>query len=122
MRRELGLSEREFAPLWKQAQGLLTNAALSRFFDPRQFVAAANEVPLVLRSGEQRRIDRLVELEDEAWVIDYKTGSLKGTDEITLREYQTQVTEYRDAIQSVYPDRKVSCAIVFADAEFVRID
>ena len=68
MQRELGLSKCEFGPLWKQAQGLLHNAALSRFFDPRQ------------------------------------------------------ITEYRDAIRSIYPDRKVSGAIVFADAGVVYID
>jgi ATP-dependent helicase/nuclease subunit A len=101
---------------------LLRNTALSRFFDPQQFSAAANEVPLVLRSGEQRRIDRLIEFENEVWVLDYKTGTLIGTDEVTLRGYQMQITEYRDALRSVYPDRKVSGAIVFADADMVCID
>jgi ATP-dependent helicase/nuclease subunit A len=120
VQRELGLSEREFAPLWDQAQRLLAAPDLARFFDPAQFKRAANEVSYMIETGEVRRIDRLVEFEDEMWVLDYKTGDAKSAGPL-LDEYRTQVADYCAAMRRLHSRSQVRGAIVFADGEAVQL-
>ena len=96
--------------LWQQAQHLLTSPQLARFFDARQCCSACNEMPYVNAQGELKRIDRLVEFDDEVWVLDYKLG-----DSEDAARYRAQMQEYRSAMQAVYAGSKVRCALVFAD-------
>ena len=119
--REVGLPEREFAPLWEQAQRVLAAPGLARFFDPAQFKRAANEVSYMIETGEVRRIDRLVEFEDEMWVLDYKTGDARSVDPLLLEQYHAQVAEYCAAMRRLYARREVSGAIVFADGEMLVV-
>jgi ATP-dependent helicase/nuclease subunit A len=118
--RELGLSEREFAPLWEQAQRVLAAPGLARFFDPAQFKRAANEVSYMIETGEVRRIDRLVEFDDEMWVLDYKTGDARSAGPL-LDEYRAQVAEYCAAMRRLHARSQVKGAIVFADGEAVLL-
>jgi ATP-dependent helicase/nuclease subunit A len=119
--RELGLSEREFAPLWEQAQRVLAAPGLARFFDPGQFKRAANEVSYMIETGEVRRIDRLVEFNDEMWVLDYKTGDARSVDPLLLEQYRAQVAEYCAAMRRLHARGPVSGAIVFADGEMLVV-
>jgi ATP-dependent helicase/nuclease subunit A len=121
VQRELGLSEREFAPLWEQAQRVLAAPGLARFFDPAQFKRAANEVSYMIETGEVRRIDRLVEFADEMWVLDYKTGDSRSMDPPLLEQYRAQVAEYCAAMRRLHSRQKVSGAIVFADGEMLVV-
>ncbi|MDD2686769.1 MAG: UvrD-helicase domain-containing protein [Gallionella sp.] len=100
----------EMESLWQQAQHILTAPHLARFFDAQQYRNAYNEMPYINAKGELKRIDRLVEFDDEVWVLDYKLG---GSEDAA--RYQTQMREYQIAMQSVYTDKKVLCALVFAD-------
>jgi ATP-dependent helicase/nuclease subunit A len=100
----------EIEPLWQQAQGLLSVPQLARFFDPAQHRAAYNEMPYVDAQGELKRIDRLVEFDDEVWVLDYKLG-----DAAEAARYRAQMEEYRAAMRAVYAGRTVRCALVFAN-------
>jgi ATP-dependent helicase/nuclease subunit A len=121
VQRELGLSEREFAPLWDQAQRVLAAPGLARFFDPAQFKRAANEVSYMIETGEVRRIDRLVEFDDEMWVLDYKTGDARSVDPLLLEQYRGQVLVYCAAMRRLHARQKVSGAIVFADGEMMEV-
>ncbi|MGH7673637.1 MAG: PD-(D/E)XK nuclease family protein, partial [Gemmatimonadales bacterium] len=121
VQRELGLSERDFAPLWEQAQRLLAAPALARFFDPAQFKRAANEVSYMIETGEVRRIDRLVEFDDEMWVLDYKTGDARSVDPLLLEQYRAQITDYCAAMRRLHSRQEVSGAIVFADGEVILL-
>jgi len=96
--------------LWQQARALLADASLQRFFDPQFYLSASNEMPYVNAAGEMKRIDRLVEYDDEVWVLDYKTGETAD-----LAPYRAQMTEYQNAMQSVYAGKKIRCALLFAD-------
>jgi len=69
-----------------------------------------NEIPCVNAAGELKRIDRLVEFDDEVWVLDYKLG-----DSENAAKHQAQMQEYQTAMQSVYAGKTVRCALVFAD-------
>ena len=96
--------------LWQQAQHLLTSPQLARLFDAQQYRTACNEMPYINANGELKRIDRLVEFDDEVWVLDYKLG-----DSEDAARYRAQMEEYRAAMLSVYAGKTVRCALVFAD-------
>ncbi|HEX5338258.1 MAG TPA: UvrD-helicase domain-containing protein [Gallionella sp.] len=100
----------EFDALLSRAQHLIGLPHLQRFFDAQLYRDACNEMPYVNAKGELKRIDRLVEFDDEVWVLDYKLG-----DSEDAARYRAQMQEYRTAMQAVYSGKTVRCALVFAD-------
>ncbi|MBI3903064.1 MAG: UvrD-helicase domain-containing protein [Nitrosomonadales bacterium] len=98
--------------LWQQAQHLLAQAHLQRYFDPRHYRAACNEIPYIDARGELKRIDRLVEFDNEVWVLDYKTGESADP---------AQLMEYRDAMRAIYAGKEVRCALLFMDGTLDEI-
>lgn len=102
--------------LWQQAQHLLALPNLQRFFDPQHYRSACNEMPYVNVRGELKRIDRLVEFDDEVWVLDYKTG-----EQTNPSPYCAQMLEYRAAMQAVYAGKTVRCALLFADGMLCEV-
>jgi len=115
-RQLLDIAERDFAPMWEQAQRVLASPSLARFFDASQYKRAANEVSYTVDTGEVRRIDRLVEFENELWVLDYKTGSAESTDPALIEDYRAQLAEYRAAMSRLYAQQRVNGALIFSDA------
>ena len=107
----------EIETLWQQAQHLLTLPQLARFFDAQQYRTASNEMPYINAKGELKRIDRLVEFDDEVWVLDYKLG-----DSEDAARYRAQMQEYRAAMQSVYAGKRVHCALLFAGGTMSEIE
>ena len=118
--RESGIDEREFAPVWEQAQRVLSSPALTRFFDPSRYKRAANEVSYVIETGEVGRIDRLVEFEGEMWVLDYKTGSAGSTDPALLEQYRDRLREYCAAAAAIHA-RPARGLIIFANATTLEV-
>jgi ATP-dependent helicase/nuclease subunit A len=106
---QCGIPAGEMDTLWQQAQALLGHDALQRFFDPQHYLSASNEMPYVNGAGELKRIDRLVEYDDEVWVLDYKTGEAADP-----APHRAQMAEYRRAMQSVYAGKKIRCALLFS--------
>jgi len=101
---------------WQQAQHLISLPQLARYFDTQQYCSASNEMPYVNAKGELKRIDRLVEFDDEVWVLDYKLG-----DSEDASRYSAQMQAYRDAMQTVYTGKPVRCALLFADGELIEV-
>jgi ATP-dependent helicase/nuclease subunit A len=110
LRQRLNIASSEMATHYQQAKNLLTLPQLARFFDAQQYRNACNEMPYINANGELKRIDRLVEFDDEVWVLDYKLG-----DSEDASRYRAQMQEYRAAMQTVYVGKTVRCALVFAD-------
>ncbi|MDZ4201232.1 MAG: UvrD-helicase domain-containing protein [Gallionella sp.] len=110
LRQRLAIPSDEMDSLWQQAQRLLALPQLARFFDARLYRSACNEMPYINAKGELKRIDRLVEFDDEVWVLDYKLG-----DSEDAARYQAQMQEYQDSMRAVYANKMVRCALVFAD-------
>ena len=110
LQQSCGIPPGEMDALWQQAQTLLAQAPLQRFFDPQHYLSANNEMPYVNASGELKRIDRLVEFDDEVWVLDYKTGESADP-----APYRAQLAEYRSAMQTIYAGKTVRCALLFVD-------
>ncbi len=116
LRQSLGVSDAEFDALWKAARSILDEPSLSHFFDPSQYRQAFNELPYVSADGELRRIDRVVEFDEEVWVLDYKTGDVASADDLATaaRPYLKQLESYRAAITELIPDKRVKTAVIFA--------
>jgi len=110
LQQRLAVPVEEIESLYQQVQHLLTSPQLARFFDAQQYRNASNELPYINAKGELKRIDRLVEFDDEIWVLDYKLG-----DSEDAARYRGQMQEYQVAMQSVYAGKAVKCALVFAD-------
>jgi ATP-dependent helicase/nuclease subunit A len=110
MQAQCGIPADEMSELWQQALQLMKQPQLQRFFDAAHYRSAHNEMPYVNAQGELKRIDRLVEFDTEVWVLDYKSGASHDP-----APYRAQMAEYRGAMQSVYADKTVHCALVFSD-------
>jgi len=101
----------EQARLAVQAALRVTSApSLARFFDTG--AAGWNELDLVDPQGAALRIDRLVELEDAIWILDYKWSC---SDE-QRPGYEGQLERYAAAVAARHPGRTVRTALVLADA------
>jgi ATP-dependent helicase/nuclease subunit A len=110
LQQRLGIPSSEIDALWQQARHLLISPQLVRFFDAQHYRSAGNEMPYINAKGELKRIDRLVEFDDEVWVLDYKLG-----DSEDAARYRAQMLEYQEAMKSVYSGKTVRCALLFAD-------
>ena len=112
-----GIPPNEMDTLWQQAQHLLALPHLQRYFDPQHYRSACNEMPYVNARGELKRIDRLVEFDDEVWVLDYKTSESADP-----APYRAQLAEYCSAMRAVYAGKTVRCALVFADGALCEVE
>ncbi|HEU0189629.1 MAG TPA: UvrD-helicase domain-containing protein [Gallionella sp.] len=110
LQQRLAIPLNEMDTLWQQARHLLTSPHLAHFFDAQQYRNASNEMPYVNAKGELKRIDRLVEFDNEVWVLDYKLGTSEDAP-----RYRAQMLEYRTAMQTVCAGKTVRCALLFAD-------
>jgi ATP-dependent helicase/nuclease subunit A len=114
------VSDAEFDSLWKAAHSIIDEPSLSRFFDPGQYLQAFNELAYVSADGELRRIDRVVEFDEEVWVLDYKTGDAASVDDLATAAmpYLKQLESYRAAMRELVPDKPVRSALIFAGGLF----
>lgn len=97
------------------AKKILGAEALQRFFDPAQYVVAFNELEMITTLDHQiqiQRVDRLVEFENEVWVLDYKTGG--GSD---AKLYREQIENYCHAVAALYPAKIIGGAIIDAEGQ-----
>ena len=101
----------------EQAARILAEPALERFFNPRYFLYARNEME-VLCEGELLRFDRLVVYESEVWILDYKRDLLHSE----VSDYRTQLMRYRAAARQVYPEHAVRTALITADGRLVEME
>ena len=109
----------EFEQAWRGAQAILSAGDLQRFFDPRQYQRAHNELSFHV-DGEVRRIDRMIEFDDAIWLIDYK-ATHAATHADTLRaQYATQLALYRRAIEQIF-SKPVRTALLLGDATLLEI-
>lgn len=117
LQQRLGIPPAEMDALWQQAQQLVARPELQRYFDARQYRSACNEMPYIGAQGGVKRIDRLVEFDDEVWVLDYKTGEAANP-----AKYREQMAEYRAAMQAVYRGKTVRCALLFGDGILCELE
>ena len=115
----LGFADAEYRRVLPVAERLLAAGHLAAFFDPCRYRRAWNEVELADGAENLQRIDRLVELDDAVWVLDYKSS---GGDTARLPDYRAQVAAYRAAVVRVFPQMPVRAALLFADATLIEVE
>lgn len=101
----------------QQAETILSQPELERFFNPLHYHFARNEMELVVK-GELIRIDRIVMLDDGLWILDYKRNVLPNQEEA----YQAQLRRYRTAAAQLYPDQTINTALITVDGRFWQLD
>ena len=105
------------------ARALLAQPHLARFFDPAQYRHAHNELVLLDADGRMQRLDRVVELDEAVWLIDYKTGddSRSLPDAQLAEHHRSQLAGYRMLLAGLYPDKPVHAALLLADGRLVDL-
>ena len=109
--RRIGVPVAALGALRLRAQAVFAEPVLARFFDPDMFRRARNEFELVSAAGT-RRLDRVVEFEEEVWVLDYKRTL--GDD---LEAYRAQVQDYLDLLRPLYGGLRLRGALI----DFTRL-
>ncbi|MDH5446644.1 MAG: UvrD-helicase domain-containing protein [Gammaproteobacteria bacterium] len=96
---------------------LMASPDLKMLFDPAQYQSARNEVPVYYERGEQTVygiIDRLVFMESEIRIIDYKTHRTdQGQLDTLAQVYQAQMRLYAEGIKKMWPDVNVTAHLLF---------
>ena len=115
LRDTLGVTESEFDMLWKEVRLIVDEPQLVRFFNPDHYLRAYNEFSYVSRHGDIRRVDRVVEMADEIWILDYKTGDSVAADDLAAAAvpYRDQLDEYCTALRELMPGKPVKSALIF---------
>lgn len=87
---------------------------LRRFFD----APGDNEIDLVDADGSLLRVDRLVELDDALWVLDYKWRVLDAE----RAGYEAQVRRYAAVLAQIRRDKPVRAALIDAEGALIEVD
>jgi ATP-dependent helicase/nuclease subunit A len=113
-----GFGEDELRRALSIAERLLAADHLRLFFSPERYRRAWNEVEFADGTGRLLRIDRLVEFDDELWVLDYKSS---GSDTARIGDYRAQLAGYCRAVAGAFKGRPVRGALLFGDATLVEV-
>jgi ATP-dependent helicase/nuclease subunit A len=124
MQDRLEVDDVAFDALWQDALHLTQAPHLRRFFDPASYVNAWKEVPYRTAAGESRRLDRLVEFEDDVWILDFKAAERveEGNLAVCAAPYLGVMREYRGAMEGVFAPKRVRVVLVFGNGLVFEID
>lgn len=100
-----------------QAETILGATSLRRFFDPHLFSFARNEMDVVYQE-QLMRLDRLVLIDNEVWILDYKRQLLESE----KYAYQQQLLNYANALAPLYPMKQIRQALILADGQFIPMN
>lgn len=102
--REHGLTPEQAREV--QAAAARVRAALPHLFE----AGSAPELELVAADGQLLRVDRLIELDEALWIVDFKW---RVTDN-EKSQYETQVRRYAEVLGSIRTDKPVRMGLVTA--------
>jgi len=88
-------------------------APLRRFFEAR----GADEIEMIAADGALLRADRIVELDDALWVLDYKWRVLASE----RAGYEAQVRRYASVLAEIRPDKPVRAALIDAQGALIEV-
>jgi ATP-dependent helicase/nuclease subunit A len=112
----MGLGDDECAELAAETLAVLAEPAFAEVFAPD----ALAEAPLAGVVGEfilSGQIDRLAIGETEVLVVDYKTNREPPASEADIpAAYVRQMAAYRAALQAIYPEKSIRCALLWTAA------
>ena len=107
-------------PLAAQVQAavdaVLHAPALQAFFSA-EALRIETELDVLSAHGELKRIDRLVELADAVWILDYKWQVTPAQQP----DYQAQVQIYAEVLREVYAHKPIRMGLITAQGQFYPI-
>ncbi len=116
----------DFAGLRAKIKALLKDPRFKELF----FCAAGKvftEKEVVNRFGDTKRIDRLILKDDEAVIVDFKSGAEEEGQPLALSDGKgalsgqaKQVKEYIDLISAIYPKKKVRGCLLYVDELMIK--
>ena len=109
------LDEGEREALAEAMIELVADPAFAALFAPD----ALAEAPISAVVGDRvisGQIDRLLVSDREVIALDYKTGRAPAEGEAVPEAYVAQMESYRAALAAVFPDRTITCGLLFVDA------
>ena len=89
------------------------NDVFAKYADLLNHPNSKAEVPIIAKINGKiisGKIDRLIIEENEILIIDFKTGSINDKSKL---QYQHQMQLYEQAVQKLYPDKKVRSQIIW---------
>ena len=117
-----GGSLTEFDTAWDVSLRIVKAPELNRFFIPGNYLKATNEVAYMNDEGDIKRIDRLVEFNDEFWILDYKISSNHSSSPgpASRRQYKEQLTQYRDDLLRIKKMKPIRIGVVLSTGELLE--
>ena len=109
------LNEGEREALADAMIGLIADPDFAALFAPD----ALAEAPICAVVGDRvisGQIDRLLVREREVVALDYKTGRAPPEDGSVPEAYRVQMESYRAALAAIFPDRTITCGLLYVDA------
>ena len=101
--------------IWSQIQAILEAPELSALFGPN----SRAEVPIAGVIGKTpftAFLDRLLVLETEVWVIDYKTSRTPPNDISQIPEiYLKQIAFYKSALSQIFEEKKIRAILLWTE-------
>lgn len=114
-----GLAPAASEAVYGRARAILAAPHLERFFDPGAYRRAYSEVELIDGAGALVRLDRLVEFEEEWWILDYKSA----TSAVGIEPFRNQLEHYRAAVRALSgAPARIAAAVVFSDTALIELD
>ncbi|MBT7426526.1 MAG: hypothetical protein HN781_01120, partial [Betaproteobacteria bacterium] len=113
----------DFEMAWEASLRIINAPPMKRFFDSLEYLKAQNEVAYVNGSGDMRRIDRLVEFDEEIWIVDYKISldhHSKPSSEMR-RQYKSQLVQYRDDLVNIGVGKPIRIGVVLSGGELIEL-
>ncbi len=90
---------------------ILTAAHLKEYFYGEQLIAVWNELEMIDEGEVLFKIDRLVELENELVILDYKL-TIPDEDHPFFKKYQHQLINYQTLVHQIRQDKPVRALLV----------
>lgn len=107
------LNEAQQDEVRNEVMNLLRRSDFAPLFGP----TSRAEVPLAGSIGGREIVgqaDRLALLENEVWIVDYKTNRPPPTEASAIPAvYRAQMEAYRSVLQAIYPGRTVRCFLLW---------
>ncbi|MCK5375003.1 MAG: PD-(D/E)XK nuclease family protein, partial [Alphaproteobacteria bacterium] len=118
------LSQKVCANIVDEVCAILNHPDYKDFFQQGSFA----EIPITALMPDNKiisgQIDRLVVGEKDIWIVDYKTNRPPPREvENVPKIYRDQLKAYRDAMQKIYPEHKIHCALLWTDGpQLMKLD
>lgn len=113
-----GITGSDAAKLIAQTLAVLDDPTFTMAFQPgsRAEVSLVADLPeLGPTARVHGRVDRLAVTASDVLIIDYKTGRMVARESDVPRLYATQMALYRAAAARIFPDKRISCALVWTE-------